>query len=46
MAKITPKFITERHAKYPKSTEKLIENYAFEEYKKAVSWLDKYGNGL
>jgi hypothetical protein len=37
MAEITPKLIIERHQKYPESTEKLIEAYAFTEYKKAIT---------
>lgn len=43
MAQINPKTIVERHAIYPKSTEKLIEVYAFEEYKKAISDLLRFG---
>ena len=43
MSKITPKLIVERHEKYPKSTEKLIESYAFMEYQKAISDLLRFG---
>jgi hypothetical protein len=43
MAKITPKLIVERHEKFPRATEQLIESYAFEEYKKAISDLMRYG---
>ena len=43
MAKLTPKLIVERHEKFPGSTEKLIEAYAFEEYKKAISDLMRFG---
>jgi len=37
MAKITANLIVERHEKFPESTEKLIEAYAYDEYKKAIS---------
>jgi hypothetical protein len=40
---MTPKQIIERHEKYPASTEKLIESYAFSEYKKAISDLQRFG---
>ena len=43
MAKITPNLILERHKKFPKATKKLIESYAFAEYKKAISDLFRYG---
>lgn len=43
MAKITPEFIIERHKEFPNATEQLIEAYAFEEYKKAIS--DLFRNG-
>ena len=43
MAKIDPKYIIERHEKYPTATETLIESYAFEQYKKAISDLEYFG---
>lgn len=43
MAQINAKTIVERHAIYPQSTEKLIESYAFGEYKKAISDLQRFG---
>lgn len=43
MARLTPKQIIERHEKFPESTEKLIEAYAFEQYKKAISDLQRFG---
>ena len=41
--KITPKVIVERHKEHPNGTEQLIEAYAFEEYKKAISDLMRVG---
>lgn len=43
MSKLDPKTIIERHDKYPESTEKLIESYAFSEYKKAIEDLLRFG---
>lgn len=44
MAIIDPKLIIERHEKHPDATEKLIESYAFSEYKKAIADLIRVGN--
>ena len=41
--KVTPKTIVESHKKHPEFTEKLIESYAFDQYKKAVKDLLKFG---
>ncbi len=40
---INAKNIVERHKKYPKATEKLIESYAFAEYQKAIKDLLRFG---
>lgn len=40
---ITPKNILKRHEEFPSSTEKLIEAYAFSEYKKAIEDLLRFG---
>lgn len=40
---MTPKTILKRHEEFPKSTEKLIEAYAFSEYKKAIEDLLRFG---
>jgi hypothetical protein len=41
--RITPDLIVERHEKFPNATRALIESYAFQEYKKAVSDLLRFG---
>ena len=41
--KINAENIVKRHEQYPESTEKLIESYAFEEYKKAIKDLLRFG---
>lgn len=40
---ITKKEIILRHQKYPESTELLIEQYGFQQYKKAISDLFLFG---
>ena len=42
MAKITPKLIVERHAKYPEGTEQMIEYYANMKIKEHVEQLIRY----
>jgi hypothetical protein len=39
---LTAENIVKRHDKYPESTQKLIESYAFQEYRKAVSDLFRF----
>ena len=42
--KITPESIIDRHKQFPEATAKLIESYAFQEYKKAISDLERLSN--
>jgi hypothetical protein len=41
--KITPQSIVARHDIYPQSTPKMIESYAFQEYRKCISDLMAFG---
>lgn len=43
---MTAKEIVDRHLQYPKSTEKLIEAYAFQQYKKAINDLLRFGKSV
>lgn len=40
---LEPKNIIKRHEEYPNATEKLIESYAFQQYRKATKDLLQFG---
>lgn len=41
--KINAENIVKRHEKFPEATQKLIESYAFQEYRKAIEDLMRFG---
>lgn len=46
MSELNVDKIIERHSKFPKATKTLIEQYAFNEYKKCISDLLRYGKRI